>query len=164
MLHRHTINTNICKIIGIYFIYIFTLHIQYVLVAVVEAYYIESIWVVNFSLSRDSSSHLISVTSSLATASLHGIHVYNVSFGAHYAHRIESTKSWVSTNVSMATHHWMGRGEVHSVLRLEWLFRSGWLSHRSVRNGDWGHLWNPPPPASTNTVKPTGRESICMLL
>lgn len=46
---------------------------------------------------------------------------------------------------------------------LEWLFRSGWLSHRSVRSRDWGHLWNPPPPTSTNTVQPTGTESICML-
>lgn len=95
-----------------------------------------------------------------ASAFKHGIQVYNVPFGAHYTQRIKTTQSWVLTDVSMATRHWMGRGEVRSVLCLEWLFRSRWLSHRSARNGDGGHLWKPPPPASTNTVQQTGWEHL----
>lgn len=73
-----------------------------------------------------------------------------------------ATESWVLTDVSMATRHWTGRGEVRSVLCLEWRLRSRSLSHGSVRNGSWSHLWNPPPTASANTVQPTGAGNICM--
>lgn len=50
-----------------------------------------------------------------AAAFKHGIHVYNVLFGAHYRHRIETTKSWGLNDVSMETRHWMERGEMHTV-------------------------------------------------
>lgn len=128
----------------------------------------ESIWSVNFEpkpRQQFTFNHVmnVSIVSHLrcfAAAFKHGIQVYNVPFGAHYTQRIKTTQSWVLTDVSMATRHWMGRGEVRSVLCLEWLFRSRWLSHRSARNGDGGHLWKPPPSASTNTVQPTGWEHL----
>lgn len=62
----------------------------------------------------------------------------------------------------MGTCFWIRSAEMHSVLCLEWLFKSRWLSHRSVISRDQGHLWNTPPPTSTNTVQPTGTEIICM--
>lgn len=145
-------------------LYRYTRHIT----TIVGAEHTVSIWVVNFS--RGSSSHLISVM--------------NVSFTSHPQRVAAAFQTWhpcvqCSIWCSLRTPHrdnqilsfnWRFHGNTPlngkrwgSVLCLEWLFRSRWLYHRSVRNGDWGHLWNPPPPVSTNIVQPTGTESICML-
>ena len=122
-----------------------------------------------FCLSSGSSSHLISVLNvsfvshprCFAFALQLGIWVYSVSFGAHYAHCMETTKYWVFTDVSMATHFWMGKSW-GAQCTLPWVAVQNQMT-LSVRDGDWGHLWNPPPPTSTNAVRPTATVSVCML-
>lgn len=132
----------------------------------------ESIWVVNFSLSRDSSSHVISGMDvsfashplSFTAAFQHAIHVYSVFI-------------WCSLRTPR-------RG--NQILSFNWRFhgntplngkRWGCVVYFALSgcsdpddspiaqsgNGGRGRLWNPPPPASTNIVQPTGAENVCML-